>query len=210
MKYNIAFIDDEDKNIRKFKIIAEDDSDFNIVDIPFDEDINNFITNLASANLHAILIDFKLNRAKVRYTGSDLIDILDKMLPGFPTFLLTSYESDGEDNVYDVNKVYRKDDYFEGGDKAESFHKKIKKQIEHYLSLVKDNENELKALVQKAQRGGLNLEEEERLVELDDFIEKSSLSNYKTPRDLKKVTNQDRLQELIAKANDIIQRIEEE
>ena len=98
--------------------------------------------------------------------------------PGFPCFVITSYDNDAVAEIEDVNLVYVKGLLTNGeqSNKAK-FYDRIKAQIEKYKNSIELAQKELNKLLKKRESDTLDMAEEERIVDLDNFLEKS-LDNY--------------------------------
>ena len=88
------------------------------------------------------------------------------------------------------------------------FHDKMVEQIDKYKKSIDEAQSELTSLVQKKQDKGLTLHEEDRLVELDSFLEKS-LDSYATlPADIKRSKSLEQLSEVIDKVDEILAKLD--
>ena len=77
-----------------------------------------------------------------------------------------------------------------------------------YKKSIDEAQSELTSLVQKKQDKGLTLHEEDRLVELDSFLEKS-LDSYATlPADIKRSKSLEQLSEVIDKVDEILAKLD--
>lgn len=202
MKYKIAFIDDEPKHLRTYKRRANDH--FDIVDIELVEELTLLINSIIDNKLNAVVVDFNLTAADVRYTGADIVDALSIRLPDLPVFMLTAFEDNAEINVYDVNKIYVKEDYFSNSDRL---NKRIKLQINHYLNNIKIKQDRISFLLSKLKEKKLSIQEEEELLELDDYIESSFMGVSTVPKDLKRISNSELLNKLVNNADCILKEI---
>ena len=95
----------------------------------------------------------------------------------------------------------------EEGAKAK-FHDKMEEQIDKYKKSIDEAQIELTALVQKKQEKGLTLHEEDRLVELDSFLEKSLDSYTALPADIKRSESLEHLSEVIDKVDEILAKLD--
>ncbi|KQU58732.1 hypothetical protein ASG66_17075 [Bacillus sp. Leaf406] len=205
MNYTIGLIDDEAANVRTVQRKARLTS-VTVEPIELEEDMGEVIKKILESNIQGILVDYKLNLTKpnIRYNGADLINELEKHKMNFPSFILTGFEDDAENELIDVNKIYRKEDYFHDPAKL---NRRIIKQIENHKEKIKNAEQELYLLLEKKAIGELSLKEEERLIELDNFIENCISSKGAIAVDLKKTSNSDRLDTLLNKANKILEEV---
>jgi len=203
IKYRIAFIEDENSHIRSYK--RKSDDVFDIVDIKLHTKLNDTISEIIDSKIHAVIIDFNLTKAQnIHYSGADIVDALEQRMPNFPIFVLTAYEDNAENKVYDVNKVYIKEKYLKNPD---FLNNKINHQIYNFINEIRRKQETLDHLLKKQKENKLSLKEEEELIELDEYIESSFVGVSKIPRDLKKIRNAELLNKLIVDAEAVLGRI---
>ncbi|MDA3926869.1 MAG: hypothetical protein PF904_19485 [Kiritimatiellae bacterium] len=159
-----------------------------------------------------LVVDYKLNEIKdygidynVPYDGAGLIQRFLEIRPEFPCFIMTSFEDDATGCIDDVNMVYqRKEEYVDGEMQGLSFADRVVRQIEHYQNRIQDAEKEFSGLLEKqAQTKGLTAKQEERLSELDAFLEKSLNSKQSIPLRSKSFT--DDLHNLIKNTDELLE-----
>lgn len=163
----------------------------------------------------AIVTDHQLNEIKteiqynVSYNGAELVNAYRDICPNFPCFVITSYDNDAISTSKDVNLVYVKI-LMNGGEEGAKakFHDKMVEQIDKYKKSIDEAQIELTALVQKKQEKGLTLHEEDRLVELDSFLEKSLDSYTALPADIKRSESLEHLSEVIDKVDEILAKLD--
>lgn len=154
----------------------------------------------------AIIVDYQLNRVKkdigniqINYNGAALIlEFLNKRT-GFPCFIASSYENDAVDDkkTMDVNIIYSKSELNNPTSKQIRFRERVKKQIIKYNRIVKEKQERLDSLIEKRRNAPLSLKEEEELIELDTYLEHTLNKENAVPKELKRISNQDKLKELI-------------
>lgn len=205
MAYRVLFIDEEKDQQNDFMEYMEAAPDVEVICVYPEPDLERMIQKIDEIAPDAIVSDFLLNDIKldisytVKYTGSELVNEYQKQRPAFPCFVLTSYDDRAVTKSNDVNVVYVKDLLHNNGE-AEAkakFYEKIKEQINKYRKAIQNAQSELNELLEKKKNAGLTLRENERLVELDDFLEKSLDSYSALPKDLKRSETLDMLSKLI-------------
>ena len=218
MAYRILFIDEQKKYQNNFLDYVEQK---NIEDVEAivkypESSIDDLINVVYEELADAVVTDFRLNEYKtdikynIDYDGADLLHSLRERRKGFPCFILTSYDGDAVEESQDVNVVYDKgviNPYTEKSERV-SFLEKIIKQIDHYRKTIDNAEKELCDLIEKRSKEEASLEDEERLIELDNLLESSVDRRGEIPAEFKKLSNQSRLSELIKKADEIISKYE--
>ena len=180
MAYKVLFIDEEKSQQSEFMEYMESASDLEVQCVYPKSDLEEMIQLIDELVPNAIVSDFLLNEIKedikyvVKYTGSELVNEYQRQRPAFPCFVLTSHDDEAVAKSDDVNVVYIKNLMHNGEKESKAkFYEKIKEQINKYRKSIEAAQSELSALVEKKRKDGLTLPESERMIELDDFLEKS-------------------------------------
>lgn len=220
-KYKILFIDEErdsfddfldyvDKSNRAGEILP-------ITRLPVG-DIDEMIETILSLNPDAIITDFNLNEKRtdidynVPYNGTELLETFLSVREDFPFFVLTAFDDVAINETEDVNKVYvkhilHKSNKEEATKAKATFLDRVIASINHYNSKLRRAENDLLFLIQKRKEGELNYEEEQKIIELDSFIERSIDKSSSVPLDYKTSSNTERLSELLNKVDELINKV---
>jgi DNA-binding NarL/FixJ family response regulator len=215
-KYKILFVDEVDTDIRRFqRYVHRKDTEKKfelIVKMP-ENTLENFMNEIVNENFDAIITDHKLHEenANISFDGIDLVrEILSNKI-GFPCFVLTSFDDEAVIHGDDVNIVYIKGLMdSDGENKAHAtFLDKIENQIKHYRKRIQNSEKELLNLIEKSQETALNAQEEEKLLELDTFIEKSTNQPSSLPKHLKSTNNLDELHKMINNTDALLNKLRE-
>ena len=212
MSYRVLFIEDSPENIGVFYGVNEEyfksieSSPCHIETIELKEDMEETIKDIIDKKVDVIIFDYYLGESNqnIKYSGSDLLTEVGTILPNFPTFMLTSFGDDAENSKIDVNKVYDKEIYF---DNPSKLNERIKKQILNYKESISNAEEELLILLEKSENEKLTIIEEERIIFLDDFLEKSNNSTSSIPTALKKITLDEKLDKLLLESKNILDRL---
>ena len=166
---------------------------------------------MISWNTWKLLRMLKLNDIKldisytVKYTGSELVNEYQKQRPAFPCFVLTSHDDRAVTRSNDVNVVYVKDLLHNGETEAKAkFYEKVKEQINKYRKSIDEAQKELSALLEKKRAEGLNSVETDRMIELDNFIERSLHAESVVPSEYKLPESMNKLSALIDKVDLLI------
>ena len=185
MAYKLVFIDEEkDQHEHFMDYMDAAGEQFEVVCLYPEADLESMINRLEECHPDAIVSDYLLNEMKenikynVPYNGVELVQSYRDIRPGFPCFVITSYDKDAVAEIEDVNLVYVKGLLTNGeqSNKAK-FYDRIKAQIEKYKNSIELAQKELNKLLKKRESDTLDMAEEERIVDLDNFLEKS-LDNY--------------------------------
>lgn len=218
MKYKVIFIDEELEQQEQFLDYMDAVGDKLSVKCLFPEStIEEMLAVIEDEKPDAIVSDYILNDMKtdikynVAYSGVELLTAYQQMRPGFPCFVLTSFDSDAIVETKDVNLVYVK--LLLTSKKMEEdikvrFCDKVFEQISKYKKSIIDAQSEIDQLIAKRRSGESTLADDERLLELDSFIEKSLDAESKVPDDMKTTENINNLSLMIKKAEELLSKLE--
>ena len=87
---------------------------------------------------------------------------------------------------------------------------RIENQIKHHRNKIDKARKELEGLIEKSQTKQLNAREEERLIELDTFIEKTTNQPSHIPSQLKSKPALDALHKMIINTDKFIEELKKE
>lgn len=187
IKINVGIIDD-DETKRTQIISALSDGvdgateeiinqyrDYELVPIEMNivPEIDDLITEVIDNNINALLIDYQLSsfESQVDYTGVEIADKTDNRFLGFPVFVLTSFEAElYKHEVFDSYKVFDFSRYMDDEKERVELNKKI---IEQFLKRRKEIEIKKKELDELLTRTNRTPEMDDRIMDLDDFLERS-------------------------------------
>ncbi|MCT6590822.1 hypothetical protein N3553_13145 [Pantoea dispersa] len=216
--YKILFIDEEKEAIEDFKDYVDETPTSKNIEVlneyPLKE-IDEMISLIIKLNPDAIITDFMLNEHKtdikygVSYNGIELVKRIMAIREGFPCFVMTSFDDDAVKQSDDVNLVYIKDILHSEKDtkvKA-NFLEKVVNQISHYQSKIHSVEVELKKLIKLRDTGKAGIVDEERIIELDTFLERAIDKKSTIPKEYKKLSNTQRLESILNKVDNILSKV---
>lgn len=215
MDYKVLFVDEEiaqqDLFIKHFKSIFPDIKP--LCEFPLGS-LDAMLDKIWSLCPDAIITDFQLNEIKediqytVKYDGIELLKALRNRRAYFPCFVMTSFDDEAVNVSDDVNLVYGKSQLWTTHEHEKvSFAARVIQQIDKYRARIKSAERELASLLTKRNTGDVNVYEEDRIIELDTFLERALGDQDAVPKELKKFTNLDRLNKLIGKVDELLSRI---
>lgn len=218
--YNILFIDEEREVFDNFlDYVDETDTDKKfavLTEYPV-KSIDEMIAKVIEIAPDAIITDFQLNDKKtnikynVPYNGVNLIEAFLEIREDFPCFIITSFDDDAILISKDVNKIYIKEILHEPclEKKAKAnFLDRVEKQIQHYQYRLAKSEKRLQELLELRKGKKTTLQDEEEIIALDSFLENSINRKEAIPQALKENRNEEYLQELLEKANLLINKLE--
>ena len=216
--YKILFIDEETDAIEDFKDYADETTTSEKIEI-IDEfpksTLEEMINVIIKLNPDAVITDFMLNEKKtsinygVEYNGIQLVKEFLSIRDGFPCFVMTSLDDDAVKESDDVNIVYVKDIlHSEKNSKVKaSFLEKVVTQISHYRARIDSYEKELKNLMTRREKGEATIIDENRIIELDHFLEQSVDRKSSVPQEFKELSNTKRLEEILLKVDNILSKV---
>lgn len=218
--YRILLIDEEKDTFDDFKdyldISSTKDSIEVIAMFPLEE-LTEMIEVIFKINPDAIITDFRLNEMKtdidynVPYDGVELVEEFLKYRQSFPCFVLTAFDDLAVSASEDVNKVYIKNILHNNKEESKAkakFLDRVINQIEHYQTKIINAESELLELIKLRESGKANISDENRIIELDSFLENVIDRKSSIPPEYKKLSNDDRLRELLKKVDTLLKKVD--
>lgn len=218
--YKILFIDEENEQLDYFKDHIES---FNLnkkveslTTLP-KETVDDMIETILGYSPDAIVTDFKLNEMKtdisftVPYDGVDLVNEFLSIRNFFPCFILTAFDDEAVKVSEDVNIVYIKNILHNNKDeKAKaSFLDRVLSQVDNYRFRIKEAHEELNFLLSLRKEGNIGIKQESRIIELDNLLERSIDARNSIPPELKRITNAEKLNDLINNVEDLLKKIQD-
>jgi CheY-like chemotaxis protein len=217
--YKILFVDEQPGDIDDFKDYVEKTTtkeNFKIESEYPLEDIDEMIELIIKHNPDALITDYMLNEYKeaikynVPYNGVQLVKEFTSIRDGFPCFVMTSFDDDAIKSSEDVNIVYIKDILHgaEGKTQAKAtFLDKVESQIEHYNSRIREADSELLRLLELRGSGKATIDEEAEIIRLDQLLETSIDKKGAIPEQYKTLTNTTKLQEILSKVDELLNKV---
>ena len=219
--FRILFIDEDQEDINAFKDYIEKKDvnlEFEVITQYPLEDLGKMVDQIISLHVDAVVTDHMLNDIKtnidynIPYNGVQLVHSLSQKRERFPCFILTYFEDKAVAQSTDVNLVYTKGILYDSEKDTEAkvnFLDRIKNQIIHYRKTIEDSENRLLELIAKREADGLNAHEEDEMICLDTFIEKSLDKKSILPSTAKEMKASDSLSELLKKVDELTTKIDQ-
>lgn len=220
-QYKLVYIDEQHEDADEFKdFIETKDSErlFEVKYLPPAQTLEGMLAKVLEEAPDAVISDFQLNEHikevgyNVPYNGMELVTDFLKIRNSFPCFVMTSFATEAATASEDVNIVYIK-----GVLKADNkndpkdfnFLERIRIQIDHYKARIEHAENRIEELLTLNNRTVLNMQQEKELIDLDSFLEASidNRTGRVVPDDLKYLSNNRQLSELLGKVDALISEI---
>lgn len=202
----IIYIDDDGKDTRRVQYQLY--KFFTVEPVKPLPELEELINQVFSLNPDAAIVDFRLSEldSQVHYDGYAVVHHILEKREYFPVFLLTSHQDKAFVEVDDVNIVYEKGELFDG---KSNFPLRVVNQVKKYHARLQSSENRILELIDIQKQRALTLEEEEELITLDSFIEKSLYKPGSVPDTLKYVSNEQRVRELLKEVNSMVEKLAE-
>ena len=207
-KYKIAYIDEREEDRADFERYAAEDFEIELLEPTVD--INDLVEDIFSGDIDAVITDFNLceYNATIKYDGLDVVKQILAIRDNFPCFVLTSFDEDAAQHSEDVNVVYVKNEMNDNSGKL-PFKERVRLQIMHYRKKLNDAKEEHLYLTELSNKQELDVALESRLIELDNFIEKSLNKSASTPTAFKESHNATKLSELIDSTKELLKHLED-
>ena len=181
--------------------------------------IDETIELILAHECKVLITDYRLSehKADVEFTGADLVREFQRRFDRFPCFVTTAFAEEAVDEPIDTNIIYPKSDFLGGDAVAEEdrvsdlpFFVRVRKKITEYDTYVSEAVQEWNDLLAKNEaEGGLNAQDTERLLELDDALEALHGKHVAVEGHLKRHAMES-FDRIIEKAQVLIDRIEDE
>lgn len=216
MNYKVLFIDEESTQHDDFKDHFEENWPEAVCECLFPaKTIEEMMDLLEKKHPDAVIVDYQLNNKKedisynVGYNGVDLLNTIHNQLSDFPCFVLTSFDENAVVDSDDVNFVYVKKvlQFSSANGEKVSFAQRVKSQIDKYRIRIAKARKDLLSLIEKREKGNATVLDEERIIELDTFLEKSYGKDNSIPSELKHTSNLEKLNSLIDKVDCLISKM---
>lgn len=218
--YKILFIDEEKDTLEDFETFVEKfQSKVNLKPITILPlaDLDEMIEKIIKIAPDAIISDYRLNELKtdikynVPYNGVNLVEEFQSIRNLFPCFVLTALDDEAVNSSNDVNIVYVKNILYnkEEGNAKARFLDRVISQIEHYRNRIEGYKQELADLLEIRKKGEADISVENRIIELDDLIEKSVDGKSVIPPEFKTLTNSAKLDNILSKVDQLLKKINE-
>jgi CheY-like chemotaxis protein len=219
--YKVLFIDEEKDTLEDFEEFVEKFQSKvklePITMLPL-ADLDEMIEMIIKTAPDAIISDYRLNELKtdivynVPYNGVDVVEEFQYIRNLFPCFVLTALDDEAVNNSNDVNIVYVKNILYnkEEGNAKAKFLDRVISQIEHYKNRIETYRKELAELIEVRKKGEADISIENRIIELDDFLEKSIDGKSVIPTEYKTLTNSTKLDNILNKVDQLLKKLDED
>jgi len=219
--YKILFIDEEKTTLEDFEEFI-DKSALKAEIIPITmfplSELDEMIETIVKIAPDAIISDYRLNELKtdikytVKYNGVDLVEEFQSIRSHFPCFVLTAVDDEAVGSSEDVNIVYVKSILHkaEVENSKSPFLARVISQIEHYKNKIEISKKEIAELIEIRKNGNADISIENRIIELDNFLEKSIDAKNVIPSEFKTLSNSNRLDGILKKVDELLNKLDQD
>lgn len=223
MIFKILFIDEEKSAHRSFKkdFLDSNRERFSGKSIYPEAALEGMIEKIFEYDPDVVLTDFSLNDKKadlpsmytVEYNGGDIAREVLNRRKNFPVFITTSLGDDAALDGNDVKLIYEKYGSFKENKKDDhtvpdrqhlTFADKVYYEVVLHKKFIELASEEFDLLVSRRQENQLGLSDETRLSELESILESYLDLRSKLPDELRIISNVEKLDSLILKAEKLI------
>jgi CheY-like chemotaxis protein len=205
--YRLGYIDEDAGQRNQFRQTFKDDFEVYLIEGYEGVTIEELITEAFDSHIDMLVIDYEMEEF-YGYNGDAIARAMHSVKPHFPVIIFTSHESDALDFVDNGNIVNGKDIW--SGDhhvELEVFKKKLNSLISSNKNKIVEAEETLKALEAKKKEGGLEPNEEDQYVEVNNFLDKSFDGDEHLSRTFYSENTNKRLDYIIAKTEELIKKL---
>lgn len=149
------------------------DYELNPVELDITTDVKGIVDQIIEKEIDVLLLDYQLSSfvANVDFTGVSVAVNTNNKFLNFPVFILTSFEDElYKHEVFDAYKVFDFERYMSDEAERIELNRKI---IEQYRMRKKELAEKQDELYELLKHGGESQQITNRILELDDYIEKS-------------------------------------
>lgn len=213
MQYKIGYIDENEGWKSTFYHAFADDFEVILFDLNEKTTAESLVEEIFSQPLDMLVIDFLLDETGILDFNADkIVELIQNRNLYYPLIILTSNETDALDHIENVNLINGKDMLSSEDDtsKKHILKHKFTKIIESYKLKLGASENKLSELEIKRNDIGLSPTEEDKYVELNNYLDNISTSSGRISRSFYSEGTNNRLDDLIKKTQTMIELIEKE
>lgn len=209
MKYKIVYIDENDGWLNTVYHTLKNDFEIIKIKVNAESSVENIIDELSKLEIDTIITDYLLEEeGDVSFNGNKIVEEIRNIKPHFPIIMLTSHEPQAINNMDDVHIIYGKGIFDgESEEELEIFKTKIKSNISTYYSKIESTQERIEELIEKQNKGGLDLNEEEKLTKLFILMDELEPEGKELPANLIYPNSITKLNKLVAQTKEILEEL---
>lgn len=207
--HKIGFIDEDRTQRNTFYQTFKNNFDIYEFELTREKSADDLIRETFANHLDALVIDYRMD-SFFGFNGNLIVEKLDEINSFYPKIILTSFPFDALDFIDDANIVNTKDIW--SGDSTKDldiFIKKLNRLINTYQERIKDAEEELKALEKKRKTSHLEPTEEDKYIELNNFLSETVGQSKDLPRSFYSQDTNAKLDSLIEITEQVLNKLSE-
>lgn len=204
--YKIGYVDEDEGQRSSFYHYLKDDFEVVLFEITQETEVEPLVDDIFNSRLDILVLDFRLDETGlVDFNADQLVDAIQERNLYYPLVVLTSHETDALDHLTNANLVNGKEEML--GSKVEIFKQKLNKIASTYQNKISETETELAKLEEKRGDGGLEPDEEDKYVALNNFLDNTVAAKGHISRTFYSEDTNKKLDELISKTEEMLNRI---
>lgn len=207
--YRLGYVDEDEGQRNSFYQFLKDDFKITLFNITDETELDSLVDEIFQSGIDMLVLDFRLDETGlVNFNADSLVDKIQQRNLYYPLVILTSHEEDAMDHISNVNLINGKEEML--GSKVPLFKQKLSKIVSGYQTKVSETEKELERLEAKRQRNGLDTDEEDTYVELNNYLDKTMTAKSRISRTFYSEDTNKKLDDIIEKSSEILSKIEKE
>lgn len=206
--YRIGYVDEDRGWKNTFRQSLKDDFEIILFDVKGDSTVESLTDEIFDSKVDMVVLDFRLDETGlVDFNADALVDKILETNLYFPLIILTSHEIDALNHLSNANLVNGKDMLEGDNPKIEILKQKIVKLVVDYNTRITESTAKLKLLEEKRVSTGLQPDEEDAFLELNNFFDKTANAKEQVSRTFYSENTNRRLDILIQKTEELLKKI---
>ena len=176
MKFKIGYIDEDQAQFKKYERELREYFDVIGYEIKQGLPLVDLINQVYQSDIDLLMVDYLMvDKGILTYNGGEVARAYEEIKPRFPIIIFTNLETQAFPHVDNPNMIYDKGDVTKN---TKHFVEKITKTIQLYKNFISKRKDQIKELIQKGEKEGLNADEKHSLLQAQ--LELNSLDKWAT------------------------------
>lgn len=202
----IGYVDEDKGQRNSFYHSLKDDFEVVLFEITEETESKSLAEEILASSLDMLVLDFRLDEnGLIDFNADELVEKIQEINKHYPLVILTSHEVDALDHIPNANLVNGKDEML--GAKVDIFKQKLNKIAITYKTTIESSQDELEKLERKREAEGLAPNEEDRYVELNNFLDQTVSAKSHISRSFYSEDTNKKLDDLIKKTEELLKKI---
>tara|TARA_B100000780_G_C21108003_1_gene447547 strand:- start:1546 stop:2175 length:630 start_codon:yes stop_codon:yes gene_type:complete len=204
--YKIGYVDEDKGQRNSFYHFLKDDFEVVLFEITEETESKSLAEEILASSLDMLVLDFRLDEnGLIDFNADELIEKIQEINKHYPLVIITSHELDALDHIPNANLVNGKDEML--GAKIDIFKQKLNKIAVSYKATIDSSQAELEELEKRRETEGLAPDDEDRYVELNNFLDQTVSAKGHISRSFYSEDTNKKLDELISKTEELLNKI---